>query len=72
MNEPQPLLISRREAATLLGLSLRTLDYLIARKELCVRKVGRRVLLPRRAVEKFVNASSVVRKSHNKQRTNHS
>lgn len=32
MNAPQPLLISRREAASLLGLSLRTLDYLIARE----------------------------------------
>ena len=64
------LLISRREAAALLGLCLRTLDYVIARKEIIVRRVGRRVLLPRLAVERFVNASAVARKSHNKQRTN--
>ena len=57
MNEPQPLLISRREAATLLGLSLRTLDYLIARKELCVRRVGRRVLVPRHALQMFANSA---------------
>ena len=36
---------SREEAAELLCLSLRTLDRLIALKELPVRRVGRRVLI---------------------------
>jgi len=30
------LLVSRREAAALLGLSLRSLDYLVARREISV------------------------------------
>ena len=43
MNEP--ILISRREASKLLGISLRTLDYLIAGKEISCRRIGRRTLL---------------------------
>ncbi len=57
MNEPPPLLISRREAKTLLGLSLRTLDHLIARREIRVRRVGRRVLVSRHALEMFANSA---------------
>lgn len=58
MNVPQPLLISRREAASLLGLSLRTLDYLVAQREIRVRRVGRRVLVPRHALEMFANSAN--------------
>ena len=47
------LLIARREAARLLGLSLRCIDYLIQRGELPARRVGRRVLIPRGALEQF-------------------
>ena len=36
---------SREEAAEVLGVSIRTLDRLIALKELPVRRVGRRVLI---------------------------
>jgi len=49
----EALLISRREAAIALGVCLRTLDYLIARGELAARRVGRRVLIPRTALEQF-------------------
>lgn len=48
------LLISRREAAIALGVCLRTLDYLIARGELPARRLGRRILIPRSALEQFV------------------
>lgn len=51
MNEK--LLYGKREAAQLLSVSVRTLDNLIARKELCVRRCGRRVLISRRALEEF-------------------
>jgi excisionase family DNA binding protein len=51
------LLVSRREAAALLGLSLRMLDYLVARREISVRRVGRRVLVPRHALEMFANSA---------------
>ncbi len=49
----EALLIARPEAARLLGVCLRTLDYLIERGELPVRRVGRRVLIPRAALEQF-------------------
>lgn len=47
------LLISKKEAALSLGISLRSLEHLIARKELPSRKIGRRVLVPVRACEQF-------------------
>jgi excisionase family DNA binding protein len=47
------LLCSKKEAADTLGVSLRTVDNLIGRKELIVRRVGRRVLIPAREVERF-------------------
>lgn len=47
------LLVSRREAAVLLGLSVRTLDNLVLRGELRVRRIGRRVLVERRELERF-------------------
>jgi excisionase family DNA binding protein len=48
-----PILISKREAAKALSISLRTVDYLIASKELAVRRVGRRCLIHRRSLEEF-------------------
>jgi excisionase family DNA binding protein len=49
----EKILVTRTDAAKLLSLSLRSLDYLIARRELPARRVGRRVLIPRRALEDF-------------------
>jgi excisionase family DNA binding protein len=46
-------ILSRQEVAGALRLSLRSVDYLIARGELRVRRVGRRVLIPRAEVERF-------------------
>jgi len=40
------LLLSRREAAALLSISQRSLDYLIAENILPVRRIGSRVLIP--------------------------
>jgi excisionase family DNA binding protein len=51
MNEP--ILVSKKEAARVLSVSLRTVDNLIASKELAVRRLGRRCLIPRRALEEF-------------------
>jgi excisionase family DNA binding protein len=51
MNEP--ILVSKREAAKALSISIRTLDYLIASKQLAARRIGKRVLVPRRALESF-------------------
>ncbi len=49
----EPILVSKREAAKALSISPRTLDYLIASKEISVRRIGRRCLIPRRALEEF-------------------
>jgi len=51
MNEP--ILVSKKEAARVLSVSPRTIDNLIASKELSVRRVGRRCLIPRTALEAF-------------------
>jgi excisionase family DNA binding protein len=47
------LLLSKQEAARVLGLSLRSLEHLISRQEIPTRKIGRRVLIARSAVESF-------------------
>jgi len=51
--QASPLLLSRRTAAALLSVSLRTIDNLLARRELVSRRVGRRVLIPRAALDSF-------------------
>jgi excisionase family DNA binding protein len=47
------ILVSKRLAAALLSVSLRTIDNLIAAKRLTSRKIGRRTLIPRSAVEQL-------------------
>ena len=49
------ILLSRDDAAIALGLGRRTLDYLIARGELRVRRIGKRVLISRVELERFAN-----------------
>jgi excisionase family DNA binding protein len=44
---PEALALSKLQAARVLGVSLRTVDRLIALKQLPVRRLGRRVLIPR-------------------------
>jgi excisionase family DNA binding protein len=48
------LLHSKAEAAQMLNLSLRTIDNLIAFKELPVRRIRRRVLIPHSALMSFI------------------
>jgi excisionase family DNA binding protein len=50
----EQLLISKREAASVLGVSVRTLENLISLKELPARRIGRRCLIERRALDLFV------------------
>jgi excisionase family DNA binding protein len=47
---PDALALSKVEAARMLGVSLRTVDRLIALKQLPVRRLGRRVLIPRQSL----------------------
>lgn len=50
------LLLSRREAAALLSISQRSLDYLIANKVLMTRRIGSRVLIPAHDLRRFARA----------------
>lgn len=47
------LFLTREDAAQVLRLSVRTVDSLIGRGELIVRRVGRRVLVPTEEVKRF-------------------
>jgi excisionase family DNA binding protein len=47
------LLLSRQEAAALLSISQRSLDYLIANKVLMTRRIGSRVLIPAHDLHRF-------------------
>jgi len=57
------LLFARRESAAILNISVRELDYRIARGELAVRRVGRRVLIPRTELEKFASNGELGKKA---------
>ena len=59
----EPLLLGRKEAAAALGICLRMLDYKIAQGEVAVRRIGRRVLIPRMELEKFASASETRKKT---------
>ena len=50
------LLVSRQGAAARLSISQRALDYLIANRVLCTRRIGSRVLIPVRDLERFARA----------------
>ena len=47
------ILVSKKEAAAALGVSLRTVENLIASKQLDARRIGRRRLVPRTSLEKL-------------------
>ena len=47
------LLVSREEAAEIVSLSIRSIDYLLASKELPFRKIGTRTMIPLSALQVF-------------------
>jgi len=53
------LLFSQKDAARVLGVSLRTLQNLILCKELPARRIGRRVLIHRKDLEAFARRDHV-------------
>jgi len=53
MNTLPKVLLSKKEAAQALSISLRSLEYLIAQCLIHTRRIGRRVLIPVAAIEKF-------------------
>jgi excisionase family DNA binding protein len=48
-----PLLVSKQQAAAMLGVSLRTITTLIGRKQLACRRIGRRTLVPHASLIDF-------------------
>lgn len=57
-NTTTRLLVSKKEAAEALGLCVRTVDHLVAAKELAVVRVGKRVLV------KYASLVAFTRKDH--------
>jgi excisionase family DNA binding protein len=53
---PESVAVSKADAAQMLGVSLRTVDRLIALKELPVRRLGRRVLIPRNGLHNLLRS----------------
>ncbi len=53
------LLLTKREAAHMLSVSLRTIENQIGRKQLVVRRIGRRVLIPVSQIEQFARRDHV-------------
>jgi excisionase family DNA binding protein len=57
MSQPElkttKLLVTKREAAAALSISIRTVENFIRRKELVARKIGRRTLIPLSALASF-------------------
>lgn len=58
--ETQPLLISKKGAAMMLGVSVRTVEHLIARKELQAIRIGKRRLLPMAALKRFAKRDHAI------------
>jgi excisionase family DNA binding protein len=49
----EQLLLSKRSTAAMLGISMRTLENLVAIREINPRRIGRRVLFDAREIERF-------------------
>ena len=61
---------TKAEAAKALGLSLRTIDNLIAAKELTVRRIGRRVIIPSTSLQALIrgdHSTSQLGRNRNRQ-----
>jgi Helix-turn-helix domain len=53
----EKFLYSRKEAAHALGISVRSLDYLIAGKQLDTRRIGKKVLVTRASLAAFASGN---------------
>jgi hypothetical protein len=51
------LLYDRKEAARQLSISVRSLDYLIAGKQLDTRRIGKKVLVPHASLVRYASAN---------------
>jgi hypothetical protein len=55
--EAARLLYDRKEAARQLSISVRSLDYIIAAKELDTRRIGRKVLVTRASLVRYASGN---------------
>jgi excisionase family DNA binding protein len=53
--ELTPLLVDKKVAAKVLGISVRKLEYLISQGKMQTKRIGRRVLVPYVALRKFAD-----------------
>ncbi len=60
INEPK-ILVSKRDAARSLSVCVRTIENLIRLKQLPARKIGRRTLIPARALQEFARRDHATR-----------
>lgn len=56
VNSDEKLLVGRGEAAAMLSISERALDYLVAHKQLNTRRIGSRVLIPTADLRRFTRS----------------
>jgi hypothetical protein len=56
VNTDEKLLVGRGEAAQMLSISERALDYLVAHKQLTTRRIGSRVLIPTADLRRFTRS----------------
>ena len=54
---PHCLLLSRRDAAAYLGISLRSIDYLVTQGQLRTRAIGRRRLVARAELDAYARSN---------------
>jgi hypothetical protein len=66
MNPTDKLLYDRKSAAFALSISIRSLDYLIARGEFDTRRIGKKVLIAATELRKFAQANHFAAISHSK------
>ena len=52
----EALLLTKRQAASALAISIRSVEYLLAKRQLEGRQLGRRKLVTRRSVERLARA----------------
>jgi hypothetical protein len=52
----EKLLVGRHEAAKMLSISCRAVDYLVSSKQLIIRRIGSRVLIPVSALERYCSS----------------
>jgi excisionase family DNA binding protein len=52
--QPEPALYSKQQAAVFLGVGVRTVEALLANKQLVKRKIGSRTLIPLTSLRAFL------------------